>query len=393
MKKYQIALLLLIICCISYGLDWQQQRQQKRQIVWKKEACNVPAEIPDTVTCINNLPDSLKEEILVLIDQLKMNYPLKHGTASIILEVDTNGTVIKADTLYVKGIHPTYLENILYQMKQWKVNTTTNFEKPVALYFNVFFDQNRYTFHKHNKKIYFEASIGFSSATLYGDDVNQMIEIGGRSSYDYAINHPFFSEPTIHSRLSIINSASINYNLSRFFSLKIVGLGKSFRGSTIYRDYTYAIAFNGPDVYLDYSARYSIKTNYFDLSTLQLQFKLPLFKRFIPYIETGPLLSLPFFLHKEVDYTIHKIEGDEVVVNNIKRVLDDTYDYNLANDIKPIDFSLALSYGVKIKRNNNCIVFNFKHLFGTSSIIDEAEENYLIKSRLFSFSIGYEFHH
>ena len=244
----------------------------------------------------------------------------------------------------------------------------------------------------------FGITTGLSFNTLYGDDVREIIEIGGDNIvYDHSWFQP--SEYSITSRISIIPSIYLNARITNIITIRLIGIGLSFRGSKLNKNYAFTYISSTDTMIRDYDAEYEIKLNYLDFSAMLFEFKYPLLSKFTPYLLIGPQFSFLLNPKKTVDYIINTLEGpsNEMWFKDFKKGLSRTYEYDLEDYIDLMDLSIILSYGLKIKLKKGNILLNLKHLFGTESITSDFytevySKNPLIKNRSFSFSIGYEFY-
>ena len=238
----------------------------------------------------------------------------------------------------------------------------------------------------------FGMTAGLSFNTLYGDDENGIIEIGGNRRYDLKEFQP--SEYTLTKRVSFTPGIYLNIRVNNILAIRLLGVDLSLRGGKLEKDYAITSTINNDTTIRDYDAEYKMKMNYLDFSAMLFEFRFPFFKKFTPYFLIGPQVS--FLLgnsRKETKYKINKVKGyPPFEVEIIEAQLSKEYEEDLENYIDNLDLSIILNYGAKIKAGKGNLLLQLKHIFGTASIIDNYYKDLLIKSRSFSFSIGYEFY-
>ena len=236
---------------------------------------------------------------------------------------------------------------------------------------------------------------GLSFSTLYGDDVREVVNIGGRNFFDWDDYNP--SEYSLTKRVGIKSCVYLNLKANNVIDVRLLSIGVSLRGGGLNKNYADSSIIDQDTFICDYDAEYEVKLNYLDLSAMALEFKFPTFKRFTPFLLIGPQFSILLQSKKKVNYTVNRLEGpDPYSVQLKKNQLGETYEYDLEDHLDEVDISIILSYGLKMKAGKGNILLHFNHLFGTGSITDKYYNSYykylLIKSRSFSFSAGYEFY-
>lgn len=234
-----------------------------------------------------------------------------------------------------------------------------------------------------------EITTGLSFSSLYGFNIEDLRTFG-----DHFLEQPTPNHYSLKRRINSINSIYLNINLFKYFSLKS-GLILSLRGATQNANYNFTVTNPTFVATYDYDGEYKVKMNYLDLSLWLLEVKTPYFKKFCAFLTVGPLFSCLLSAKKDVDYTLNKLEGlIDPVAENFKQQMDDAEkEYDIKEYMDPISLYALLNYGLKIKMKKGNVILEFKHFFASSTLPekDTKYEDMIIESRLFSFSVGYEF--